>query len=130
MNSLHLLDGLLTIVHLLIIGFNLFGWVWKKTRRLHFIFAMITPGSWFILGIWYGMGYCPVTDWQWNIKEKLGETNLPASFVEYYAERITGYDFTTSFIDLTTLVTFLSAIILSLYFNLFQRPEKEKKKIS
>jgi hypothetical protein len=23
--------------------------------------------------MWYGLGYCPITHWQWIIKTKLGE---------------------------------------------------------
>src|SRR5688572_1789231 len=87
------LDILLTIVHLAIILFNLFGWVFRYTRKLHFVFIVLTAASWFILGIWYGMGYCPVTEWQWNVKEDLGERNLPSNFIEYFAEKITGYNF-------------------------------------
>jgi hypothetical protein len=68
--------------------------------------VIATAASWFILGIWFGLGYCPVRDWQWQVKARLGERNLPASFIEYYAERITGYNFSTSFIDITTLVSF------------------------
>src|SRR5688572_12900083 len=99
------------------IGFNLFGWIWRKTRRLHLIFAGVTLASWFILGIWYGMGYCPITEWQWNLKEQLGETNLPASFVEYHFEKISGRDVSSGFVDAITLGSFLVAIAFSLYFN-------------
>lgn len=81
------LDLFLTIVHLIIVGFNLFGWIPQKTRKLHFWFAMVTLGCWTILGIWYGLGYCPVTDWQWQVKKQLGEHGLPASFIKYYADR-------------------------------------------
>ncbi|MCW3107811.1 MAG: hypothetical protein JWQ09_2317, partial [Segetibacter sp.] len=61
-----------------------------KTKKAHFISILLTAGSWFLLGIWFGWGYCPVTDWQWQVKEKLGEKGLPASFIEYYGEKITG----------------------------------------
>jgi hypothetical protein len=121
MALLFMLDILLTIVHLAIICFNLSCWIWKKTRKLHLALVIATAASWFILGIWFGLGYCPVTDWQWQVKARLGERNLPASFIEYYAERITGYNFSTSFIDITTLVSFLLAVLLSLYFNFFQK---------
>src|ERR1700731_312547 len=115
--ELRVLDLLLTLFHLAIIGFNLFGWIWKSTRKLHFIVILITAFCWFILGIWYGIGYCPVTDWQWHIKEKLGEYNLPGSFVKYYADRITGKSFNPSLINTITVVCFAAAALLSVYFN-------------
>ncbi|MBC7875108.1 MAG: DUF2784 domain-containing protein [Ferruginibacter sp.] len=121
---LQLLDLFYTILHLAIIGFNLFGWTWQKTRKAHLIGVAITAACWFVLGIWYGWGYCPVTDWQWKVKEKLGETGLPNSFVEYFAERISGKNFNTSLVDRATLFSFIGAILLSLYYN-FARTKKK-----
>jgi hypothetical protein len=71
---LKLADILLTLIHLAVIGFNLLVWVWLFTRRLHLIVAGITAGCWFILGIWFGIGYCPVTNLQWHVKEKAGRS--------------------------------------------------------
>jgi Protein of Unknown function (DUF2784) len=118
--GLHVLDLLLTLFHFAIIAFNLFGCVWKATRKAHLICITITAGCWFILGIWFGIGYCPVTDWQWNIKEKLGETNLPGSFIKYYADKISGRDVNDSFIDVMTSGCFFLAAVLSVYVNFFK----------
>lgn len=112
---LQVADILLTIVHLVIIGFNLFGWIPKKTRKAHLISILATAASWFLLGIWFGMGYCPVTDWQWRVKEKLGETNLPNSFIEYYAEKIFNKDFDAAFINNVTAISFGIVAIISVY---------------
>jgi len=118
---LHLLDFTLTLLHLIIIGFNLFGWIFPATRKANFICILITAFCWFVLGIWFGWGYCPITDWQWQVKERLGETDLPSSFITYYAEKITGRHFSNNFIDLLTLICFAAAITLSVYFNFFSR---------
>ena len=115
------LDFLLTILHFLIIGFNLFGWIIKQTRKLHFWFAMLTLACWTILGIWYGIGYCPITDWQWDIKTKLGEQNLPGSFIKYFADKITGANINSDLIDALTLGLFLIAIICSIRVNFFRK---------
>src|SRR6266542_1558000 len=96
---LKFLDVLLTIVHLLIIVFNLFGWIPERTRKAHLISVLLTAASWFVLGIWYGMGYCPFTDWQWKVKTQLGERNLPDNFIEYYLEKITGHNFPPFFVN-------------------------------
>ncbi len=115
------LDIFLTFVHLIIIGFNLFGWIWPATRKMHFICVLATAASWGILGIWFGMGYCPVTDWQWRVKEKLGEHNLPASFIKYYADKIIGKNISSSFIDLVTAICFAVAALLSIYVNFIKK---------
>lgn len=122
---LKLLDIFFTFLHLAIISFNLFAWIWKKTRRAHLIVAGVTLICWFILGIWYGWGYCPITDWQWQIKEKLGETNLPNSFVKYFADKITGKDLSPTLIDNITLYSFLIAIAFSVYFNFFRKKKNK-----
>ena len=118
---LRLLDIFLTFVHFVIIGFNLFGWIWPATRKAHFFCVLATAASWFVLGIWFGMGYCPVTDWQWRVKENLGEQNLPASFVKYYADKISGKDISSSFIDTVTVVAFAIAAMLSVYVNFIKK---------
>src|SRR5215217_7632226 len=114
---LKLLDVFLTLVHFSIVGFNLFGWIWQATRRAHFICILVTAASWFLLGIWFGIGYCPVTDWQWRVKEKLGEQNLPASFITYMANKITGHNFSPALIDTVTVASFAAAVLLSVYVN-------------
>jgi hypothetical protein len=118
---LKLLDIFLTFVHFVLIFFNLFAWIWPATRKIHLITVAATAFSWFVLGAWFGWGYCPITDWEWKIKTRLGETGLPNSFIKYYADKITGKDFDPSVIDSVTLVLFLAAIILSVYVNFFKR---------
>lgn len=124
--SLKLLDILLTQLHLLIIGFNLLGWIWKKTRRLHFIVVSITAACWFILGIWFGIGYCPITDWQWHVKEQLGEHNLPNSFIKYFADKVSGTNINSTLIDVVTVAGFFMATVLSVYLNFFRSALKHK----
>ncbi|MDQ3291041.1 MAG: DUF2784 domain-containing protein [Bacteroidota bacterium] len=114
---LALLDVLFTLLHLLIIGFNLFGWIWPATRKLHLWCVGATAFSWLILGIWFGLGYCPITDYQWQIKEKLGEQNLPNFFIKYYADYVSGKDINPGLIDTATAVLFALAVLLSIYVN-------------
>ena len=123
---LPLLDGFLTFLHLAIILFNLFGWIPRYTRTAHLISIIVTAASWFLLGIWFGMGYCPITDWQWQVKEKLGETNLPSSFIKYYADKITGSNIDPILIDRITAGCFAGAAIVSLFVNLFIKKHSKK----
>lgn len=118
---LHFLDAILTLVHFIIIGFNLFAWICPTTRKAHFVCIMATAASWFLLGIWYGIGYCPITDWQWQVKTRLGEHNLPVSFVKYYADKISGRNFSPSFINAVTVTCFVAALLLSVYVNFIRK---------
>src|SRR5215467_6957172 len=97
---LSFLNSFLTLLHLIIIVFNLLGWIFPATRKANFICILATAFCWFVLGIWFGWGYCPITDWQWHVKEKLGETNLPSSFITYYADKLTGRHFSDDLINM------------------------------
>ena len=126
---LQLLDLLLSLVHIALIVFNLTGWIFRATRKWHLITLGATAASWFILGIWYGIGYCPITDWQWRIKEQLGEKNLPASFIKYFADKTTGENFSPELVNEVTLACFLLAVVCTTCVNVVQyKKHREAKK--
>jgi hypothetical protein len=115
---LKLLDFFFIVFHSLLILFNLFGWIFRKTRVLNLVTLTLTGISWFVLGIFYGIGYCPLTDWHFNILEKMGKTDLPDSYISYLLMRFTGIRFWEPTIDRLTLSLFLLAFMISLIFNL------------
>ena len=121
-----LLDILLTVVHVAIVFFNLLGWIPQKTRKAHLVAILLTAGSWLVLGIWYGIGYCPFTDWQWNVKEQLGEKNLPSNFIEYMLERIMGIPVSSTLANRLIVVCFSTAALLSVYVN-FLLPRRKRQ---
>jgi hypothetical protein len=114
---LTIFDILLHIAHLSLISFNLFGWIFPKIRRANLYCLLLTAFSWFGLGLYYGLGYCPLTDWQWQVKLKLGQTDLPNSYIKYLADGLTGLDLDPVFIDVVTVVAFFSALAVSIYVN-------------
>jgi hypothetical protein len=122
------LDILLTVIHLAILFFNLFGWIWPSLRRLHLIVVLTTAFCWLILGMWYGIGYCPVTDWQWKVKERLGQSNLPSSFVTYCLYGIGFKSIPVNLINILTAVLFSIAGAIALYFNFFHEWLFRKKR--
>ncbi|MDE2782658.1 MAG: DUF2784 domain-containing protein [Gemmatimonadota bacterium] len=114
-------DILFVVFHTALIGFNVLGWAWRRTRRFHLLTIGATLLSWFGLGAVYGWGYCPLTDWHWRIKLMLGETDLPGSWIKYYLDRITGSDWSPMVVDLITVGTALGALGLSVALNLRDR---------
>ena len=117
MTMYHFLDKFFFVFHSSIIVFNLTGWIWKKTRLLNLISLLITFLSWFFLGIWYGFGYCPCTDWHWQVREKLGYYNMPSSYLEFLIESITGVNVNSRLVDIFAVIFLLSAIFISTYVN-------------
>lgn len=118
---LEALDLLLTLSHLAVIGFNLFGWIWRPLRRAQLICIGLTAASWLLLGRWYGIGYCPLTDWQWRVKRKLGEHDLPASFIKYFADKLSGHAIDPALVNSLTAIFFVLAAALSVYVNFFRK---------
>jgi len=114
---LELLDVLFLWLHIVIILFNIFGWVWQKFRKIHLILALTTLFSWIILGLKYGLGYCFLTDWHWEVKYNLGEKNLPASFIKYFLDQYTPFHLSSNAVDLVTGISFTVAILISIYLN-------------
>ena len=130
----HILDIFFVVFHSALIIFNIFGWIWKKTRVLNLITLSLTGASWLFLGLIVGaMGYCPLTDWHFNILRKLGETDLPTSYIKYLADRLTGLSFDQTLVDNMTLYLFLAALLLSIVFNIrdyLKRIRRKDLKIS
>jgi hypothetical protein len=114
-----LLDIFFVIFHTSLTLFNLFGWIWKKTRVANLITLGLTGGSWLFLGLIVGvLGYCPLTDWHFNILYKLGKTDLPTSYIKYLADRLTGLDLNQHLVDEATLYFFLAALAISSVLNI------------
>ena len=117
----YFLDVFFTVFHTLLIIFNLCGWIYSKTRKLNLITLLLTGGSWFLLGISYGIGYCPLTDWHFKVLEKLGYHDLPSSYIRFLAKKLSGIDFNATIIEILTGCLFFLALVLSVYFNFFKK---------
>ena len=113
---LEFLDYFFFVFHTVLIFFNLFGWIWKKTRMLNLIVILLTAGSWGILGIWYGFGYCPFTDWHWKVRMELGHDDMTGSYIKFLADALTGMDWGT--LRIFTVGSLSAALGASLYTNL------------
>jgi len=114
-----LLDAFFLAFHSSLILFNLLGWIWKKTRRLNFITLSLTAFSWFILGIWYGWGYCFCTDWHWQVRHHLGYHDMPRSYITFLIRYFTGWTPNSMLVDVSALVLFLAALGASIYVNFY-----------
>ena len=126
---LKILDIFFIIFHTSLILFNLFGWIFRSTRKANLYTLLITAGSWVILGLIVGtLGYCPLTDWHFNILTKLGETDLPVSYIKYLADRLTGISFDSALVDTFTLWGLIIALLCSVFLNFVDWRSKKIKK--
>ena len=114
---LKILDLFFFAFHTVLILFNILGWLVPRWRLANLITLSLTAFSWFVLGIWYGWGYCFCTDWHWQVREMLGYENMSSSYIHFLILKITGFDFPTNLVDLVTVIVFFSAFAISAYLN-------------
>lgn len=107
------------IFHTIFTLFNMFGWIFKKTRIIHIITMILTFFSWYILGIWYGWGYCFCTDWHFQIRDKLGYIDPSNSYIHFLILKITGLNFNETLVINITFMVFILCFILSVILNTY-----------
>lgn len=108
--------------------FNMTGWAFRKTRKWHLFTLVLTAGSWFILGIWYGWGYCACTDWHWQVREAMGIHDRSHSYIHFLLLKLTGKNFNTELVEKATLVIFLVCAVLSVWLNIRDWQQKSKQR--
>jgi hypothetical protein len=102
------------------IAFNCLGWIWKRTRRWQLATVSLTAVSWFGLGIWYGWGYCPCTDWHWQVRARLGHHD-PPSYIQLLIHESTGIMLSPDRANALALATLIVVAVLSVVLNVQDR---------
>jgi hypothetical protein len=105
------------VFHTTLILFILLGWLWTKTRKINLAVVILTAFSWFFLGIWYGFGYCPCTDWHWQVRMRLGYYDMPSSYLTFLIRSLTGWEVVKTLVDVFAVVFLLLALFASVATN-------------
>jgi hypothetical protein len=105
------------VFHSSLVLFILFGWIWPKTRKLNLVVVILTFLSWFFLGIWYGFGYCPSTDWHWQVRMNLGYYDMPSSYLTFLIRSLLGWDVNKTLVDIFAVVFLFLALFASVTAN-------------
>jgi hypothetical protein len=109
------------VFHVCLILFNLFGWLFKLLRKWNLVTLGLTAFSWFVLGAFYGFGYCFLTDWHWEIREKLGLDNPFNSYIQFLIVTLLRITVSERLVNILTVVCFFAAITMSIITNLKYR---------
>lgn len=83
----------------------------------HLIVVLLTGLSWFGLGLWYGIGYCPSTDWHWQVRYRLGYDQMPISYLKFVFDTLTGLDVNPAAVNFVAFGAFAVAAGISLGLN-------------
>jgi len=114
------------IFHSTLIVFILLGWIWKKTRRIHLFVLFLTAFSWYILGIRYGFGYCPFTDWHYKVRMKLGYYDMRESYIKFLIQSLTGVEVDQRLVDIFAVFVLVIALGASALLNTIDRRKSRK----
>ncbi len=106
------------VFHTALIFFNVFGWLWKRTRRWNLITLLLTLFSWAIMGAWKGMGYCLCTDWHWQIREAMGIHETADSYMVLLVKNLFGWNPPIDLVNNVALVVFSVSLIGSITLNI------------
>lgn len=104
--------------HTALILFNVFGWLWRKTRRWNLVTLLLTLFSWTIMGIWYGVGYCICTDWHWQIRRAMGIHETADSYIVLLVQKLSGWTPPTSLANKVAMWIFIVSFLGSASTNL------------
>ena len=113
------------VFHAVFTLFNMVGWIFRKTRKLHLFTLSLTAFSWFVLGIWYGWGYCVCTDWHWDVRTKLGYEDRSNSYIHFLIYKLTGKNLNPTLVGKVTLVIFLLSFALSIWLTVRERYKRK-----
>lgn len=73
----------------------------------------LTLFSWLALGFFYGIGYCFLTDWHYQVLEARGYTSLPYSYITFLIERLFGSGPSDDFVIKATIVVFTPVALIT-----------------
>ena len=85
---------------------------------------LLTAFSWFVLGIWFGWGYCACTDWHWQVREAMGFTDRSNSYIHFLLLKLTGIDFNPKLVENVTLYVFLFCVAAAVWFYFRDKRKK------
>ena len=106
------------VFHTVFTLFNMTGWLFRKTRKWNLVTLLLTAASWFVLGIWYGWGYCLCTDWHWEVREELGYHDQKRSYIHFLLLKLAGIDFNEKLVENVTLAVFIISLVMSIWLNI------------
>ncbi len=80
--------------------------------------VFLTAFSWVGLGYWYGWGYCPCTDWHWQVREAMGNQPQYMSYTRFLVESLLPVRISRFYVDTMTVMGLILATALSVMLNI------------
>lgn len=127
---LHIADYGLIFFHTALVLFNCLGWIWSKTRRWNLICLAATAASWFLLGLWFGTGYCICTRWHWEVRAALGNPVTDDTYIQFLVRALSGWKPDANLVRTWTGAVFAVSVVMSLGLNWRDYRRRRPERIS
>lgn len=105
-------------LHISIILFTTLAWMVPALLPFHLTLLIATLSSWFLLGHWLGRGYCPISNWHWKIKSRLGPGKPRGTYIHLLLESMSGRQLDSGQVDRMVVLATLILTALSALLNL------------
>ncbi len=125
--GLQLLDAGFFFLHSCIVLFNVFGWMWRRTRRANLVLLLLTLASWLLMGAIYGVGYCVCTDLHFRVRRALGYHDLGDSYLSFLVWKVTGYLPSDHLVRIVSGTVFCFCLVISLWLNWRDRKDSIRR---
>jgi hypothetical protein len=113
------------VFHTVFTLFNAVGWLFPKTRKLNLLTLLLTAFSWFVVGLWKGIGFCYCTQWHWQVRQQLGYMDQTHSYLHFLILKTTGFHLPVWWVETGTAIVFFICLAMSVWLNV--RDWKKKK---
>lgn len=107
--------------HTALIVFNMIGWAWKRTRRWNLAALGLTAASWFLMGMYYGVGYCVCTQMHFWVRAALGIHDGADNYLQLLARSVLGLDPSAASVRQLAAYGFAMSLFVSVALNLRDR---------
>jgi hypothetical protein len=118
---LEVLNVFFFLFHTCLVVFNVAGWAWKRTRLWNLYSLGLTAFSWFLMGIWYGTGYCVCTDLHFRVRETLGIHDNADNYLQLLARHVLGLDPSPAMVRQIAGLVFGLCLVASITLNVRDR---------
>ena len=103
--------------HTALVLFNSAGWAWRRTRRWNLLSLGATAFSWFVMGLWFGIGYCLCTDYHMQIRRSLGYHDAARTYIQLMVQSLTGWLPPERLTETVTAAVFVVSVVASVTLN-------------
>ena len=110
-------DLFFNVLHIMVILINSLGWIFNITLKPSLYLILITLSCWTLLGIFQGIGFCPLTYIHSHYLYTNYEFHLPFSYLDYLLIDNFNLTLTSKMISIVSIFVIFISLLINLKKN-------------